>query len=525
VAELIMKSEGAFLFESAAWPVLVLNESGVIEFGNRAAATYLGPLVQSGDASVASIWASENELTWEAFWARVARFPGESRPLKFLTKGGTIVSFEGYVSFFTKDSQTGCLLQLLSKNSEARPRPRESAAERLPAHTEPGSQPEGSLRESSSAQKQKLDCALQLTRTVALDFNNALTSILGHTSLILSKMERNHPWRSSLLEIEKSAEKAAEVASDLAAFSRPEKDARSQVAGNLNDLVRRTLELFQGCGAGQIEWTLQLEPKLHTTTFEEAKMQQAFVKILDNAVQSVGAGGRVIVRTRNQEVSEPIQEANTQLAVGHYVCAEFEDNGSGIASDVLPRVFEPFFTTKESPNHRGLGLAWVYGIVTNHGGSVAVSSLVGRGTTVRVFLPAQTKIVRDHTLQTDDLSGSQTILMVDDEELLLTMGEMVLSSFGYRVLTANSGQKALELFSQHQGQIDLVITDLVMPKMSGRELIDQLRRLASDVKVICSSGYSRALRTEEEEMYLQKPFTSVDLLRKVKHALTHSEVS
>jgi two-component system cell cycle sensor histidine kinase/response regulator CckA len=115
--------------------------------------------------------------------------------------------------------------------------------------------------------------------------------------------------------------------------------------------------------------------------------------------------------------------------------------------------------------------------------------------------------------------------MIDDEELLLTMGEMVLSSFGYHVVTANSGQKALELFSELHGKIDLVITDLVMPKMSGRELIEQLRRLAPQVKIICSSGYIRALNTEEEEMYLQKPFTSLDLLRKVKQALTSSDLS
>jgi CheY-like chemotaxis protein len=202
---------------------------------------------------------------------------------------------------------------------------------------------------------------------------------------------------------------------------------------------------------------------------------------------------------------------------------EIEDNGCGIAPEVLPRIFEPFFTTKQSPNHRGLGLAWVYGIITNHGGTVAVTSQLNRGTVVRVFLPAQKKIVRDRSVPTDDLSGSQTILMIDDEELLLTMGEMVLSSFGYKVLTANSGQRALEIFAEHGPEIDLVITDLVMPKMSGRELIEQLHRLAPRIKIICSSGYIRAVNPEEEELYLQKPFTSLDLLRKVKQALTAAD--
>ena len=156
---------------------------------------------------------------------------------------------------------------------------------------------------------------------------------------------------------------------------------------------------------------------------------------------------------------------------------------------------------------------------------MAVSSELGRGTSVRVYLPAQKKIVRDRTLQTDNLGGTETILMIDDEELLLTMGEMVLSSFGYRVLTASSGHKALELFAQYQQQIDLVITDLVMPRMSGRELMEQLRRICPRVKIICSSGYIRALQNDEDELYLQKPFTSLDLLRKVKQALTMSDAS
>jgi two-component system, cell cycle sensor histidine kinase and response regulator CckA len=325
--------------------------------------------------------------------------------------------------------------------------------------------------------------------------------------------------------VEKSAEKAAEVAADLAAFSRQEKDARSQVAGNLNDLVRRTVGFFENAASSAASWNLQLEPRLYMVSFEEAKMQQAFAKVLDNAVQALGKDGQIVVRTRNQDVVTPVQDGRVRLAPGNYVCVEFEDNGGGIPAEVLPRIFEPFFATKKTPDHRGLGLAWVYGIVTNHGGSVAVSSQVDRGTTVRVYLPAQKKIVRDHAFQADHLNGTETILMIDDEELLLTMGEMVLSSFGYRVLTANSGAKGLEVFSRNHGQIDLVITDLVMPRMSGRELIEQLRRVSPHVKIVCSSGYIRSLNTEEEEMYLQKPFTSLDLLRKVRQALSEPDAS
>jgi two-component system, cell cycle sensor histidine kinase and response regulator CckA len=374
--------------------------------------------------------------------------------------------------------------------------------------------------DASQALKQKLDCALQLARTVALDFNNALTSILGHTSLILSKMEPNHPWRDSLLEVEKSAAKAAEIANDLGTFSRQEKDTRAQAAGNLNSLLQRSVEFFQqNAGAEPVTWTLQFDRKLFAAKFDEAKMQQAFMKIIENSIQAMRTHGHVTVQTRNIELAEPTQDRNARLAAGAYVCVEIADNGCGIEPEVLPRVFEPFFTTKRGGTHRGLGLAWVYGIVTNHGGGVAISSQAGAGTSVRVYLPAEKKLVRDEGLSSDDLSGSQTVLIVDDEDLLLTMGKTILSAYGYRVLTANGGKKALEILAGKDVVVDLVITDLVMPAMSGRELVEHIRKLVPATRIICTSGYVWPSGQENGGAYLQKPFTSQELLLKVKQAL------
>jgi two-component system, cell cycle sensor histidine kinase and response regulator CckA len=218
------------------------------------------------------------------------------------------------------------------------------------------------------------------------------------------------------------------------------------------------------------------------------------------------------------ELAEPTQDRNAKLMPGIYVCAEISDNGRGIEPDVLPRIFEPFFTTKKG-THRGLGLAWVYGIVTNHGGGVAVSSQPDVGTSVRVYLPAEKSLVKDNAHAGGDLTGNQTILMVDDEDLLLTMGDTILSSYGYRVLTANSGQKALEIISKNDQKIDLVITDLVMPVMSGRELVEQIRRLSPGTRILSVSGYVWPGSKQEEKTYLQKPFTTQELLMKVKHVL------
>ena len=524
-----MKSETLAALEHAAWPVLLVDASATVRRANEAAVNLFGAGLDGEPSLGAGLWSSDNGQTPAEFLSRMERAPAQAVPLRWRAKGGNTLTFQTYFCAQTREGEKSYLFQLLAQTDApvAKPHPPPPPSGHIPIPPAPAGGSGGTvpgLRTPPTAvesliQKQKLDCALQLTRTVALDFNNALTSILGHTSLVLSKMPQDHPWRNSLLEVEKSAEKAAEIAHDLAAFSRQEKESGTQVAGNLNDLLRRTVTLFKASTGANLEWQVALESQVYSVKFDEAKIQQAFVKVIENAMQAVGGSGQIQVRTRNLDLTEPRQDRAAQLAAGQYVQVEIKDNGPGIPPEVMPRIFEPFFTTKKSPAHRGLGLAWVYGIVTNHGGSVAISSQPGEGASVRVYLPAQKQLVKDRTLKTDDLTGNQTVLMVDDEDLVLTMGETILGAFGYRVLTANSGAKALEIFAAARDKIDLVITDLVMPNMSGRELIERLRALAPTLRLICSSGYLRSPTPEEEVGYLKKPFTSQDLLRKVKQAL------
>jgi CheY-like chemotaxis protein len=242
------------------------------------------------------------------------------------------------------------------------------------------------------------------------------------------------------------------------------------------------------------------------------------MRILENAVESLITDGRVVIQTHNVALAEATQDRNAKLAAGNYVCAEISDNGRGIEAEVLARIFEPFFTTKKAP-HRGLGLAWVYGIVTNHGGGVAVSSQRGAGTSVRVYLPAERNVIKDNTEFIDDLRGSQAILIVDDEDLLLTMGETILSEYGYTVSTANSGQKALEIISKVKKPFDLLITDLVMPVMSGRELVEHVRQASPETRIMCTSGDVWPAQQQQYLAYLQKPFTTQELLLRVKQVL------
>lgn len=502
-------SELVFVLNNADWPVLLLDGEGQIRHGNPAAVAVFGTPVKSGAGKLADIWGAGNAAPPKDFIADWSRAAHGTAPLKFRGQNSSPVLFVASLCAFTHDSQELFLLQLLPPPAEAKPA------------GVPG--PPGQGGNTAIIQKQKLDCALQLARTMALDFNNALTSILGHTSLLLGRAEPTHPWRASLVEVEKSAARAAEIAADLAAFSRQEKEPRSQSAGNLNQLLQRTVELFQNSAPGKANWQLQLGRKLYAAKFDEAKLQQVFAKIFENAVQALGKDGRITVQSRNLDLTAPTQDRNVQLAAGSYICAEITDTGCGISAEILPRIFEPFFTTKKAPLHRGLGLAWVYGVVTNHGGGVAVSSQPGVGTSVRVYLPADNKVLQAASFDNNELKGTETILMVDDEDLLLTMGQAIMSSFGYKVITANSGPKALEILAKNEPPVDLLVTDLVMPGMSGRELVDQARKTLPDLRVLCTSGYVFPGKDENDIAYLQKPFTSRELLAKVKNALTEPE--
>jgi two-component system, cell cycle sensor histidine kinase and response regulator CckA len=494
-----MKSDEVFPLDSAGWSALLANQACTILRANQTAIKLFGPALEGAAPLLSSIWATENGPAAEQFLAQWERSPAATVSLKFRVKGGGVSSFSVSICTFHKDGEKYFIFQLMPDWSFA-------------------GDAKGHVTDFTLAHKQKLEVALQLARTVSLDFNNALTSILGYTSLILSQMEPNHAWRPWLLEMEKSASKAAEIANDLGTFSRQEKEARVQLSGNLNLTLQRSVDAIRASSPAQIEWGVQFERKLFSTKFDEAKLQQAFVKVIENALQAVNARGNITVQTRNVELTESTQDRDLRLAAGSYVCAEISDTGCGMASDVLPRIFEPFFTTKKAAGHRGLGLALAYGIVTNHGGGIAVSSQPNLGTSVRIYLPAEKRIVQDHSNSSEDLNGTQTILMVDDEDLLLTMGKTILSAYGYRVLTANSGQKGLDIFSKGNPAVDMVITDLVMPGMSGRELTEQIRQLSPDLPILCTSGYIRGPH-ESEGSYLQKPFTTQELLIKVKTIL------
>jgi len=320
--------------------------------------------------------------------------------------------------------------------------------------------------------------------------------------------------------------RAAEIVEELARYSRQQKEARPVPVGNLNAVVARCVGFLRKTTGDRFAWNLMLERYLFEARFDEAKLEQAVTKILENAVDAFGHSnaGPIIVQTRNVQLTQPTQDRTVRLAIGNYVCTEIADGGAGIDPEVMPRVFEPFFTTKATP-HRGLGLALVYGIMSNHGGGVALSSQPGKGTSVRLYLPAETTLTQEAPVSTDALKGSGTVLVVDDENLLLTMAETILTDFGYQVLTANSGEAALRLLSNPENKIDVVFTDMVMPGMGGRELMDRIRQLGLPVPILCTSGYVLTEEARPPAGYLPKPFTSTEFLAKIKTTLSRNEGS
>lgn len=500
-----MKPEVVFGLENATWPALLVNPAGAVTLSNAAAKNIFGAALSANPAPLEAVWAPENGGTPADFFKLWLQSPLPVSTLKFKTASGGTANFLTAICTFTNDGNQWMVLQLVSSASDTGGAPAEMK----------------SVTEGDAALKQKLDCVMQLARTVSLDFNNALTGVLAHTSLLLGKAEATHPWRRSLLEVEKSAARAAEIAGELGLFSRQEKESRKAPSGNLNAVASRCVDFFKNAQGARFAWNLTLERSLFEARFDEVKVQQAITKIMENAVEAFApnAQGQIMVQTRNVELTQATQDRNVRLAAGTYVTVEIADNGLGIDAEALPRIFEPFFTTKRPP-HRGLGLALVYGMISNHGGGVAISSQPGKGTSARVYLPAEKSRVPDMGGSNDGLRGTETILVVDDESLLLTMAETILSEFGYKVLPANSAQKALAILAQPGTTVDLIITDMVMPGMGGRELIGRVREQGLEMPVLCTSGY---VVTEDKKLtgtgYIQKPFTSTELLSRVKALL------
>jgi len=498
-----MRNEFFAAFENAGWPVLWLDAAGTVLRANDAAGQCLGPGVTSGSTRLAAFWWPDNPTPADRFLLQWTRTPTPTVTLRLRARGGQLLEAAAHITSWMRDQQRFFLFQLFPAPRRPSPAPRDEDAE-------------------IAGLKQRLECLQQFARTIALDFNNALTPVLSRTSLLLSRLAPDDPARPALLEIEQATARAAEIAHELGTFSRAGSETETAPGGNLNELIQRAIEVVRAKPTGaRIEWSFEPERRLYTVHFSEAKLLPALVHVLDNAAEAIARQGLVRIRTRNLELDRPLQDRNIELAPGCHVCVEVTDTGCGIPPAHLPRVFEPFFTTKAEQGHRGLGLAWVYGVVTSHGGGITMVSEPGRGTTVRLYFPAQPVVARTVATTEPLLRGEGTVLVVDDDERVRRTVEAVRKQFGYKVVSVPGGEEALGQVRRNGVQVDVALVDLVMPRMGGRELIEHLRKLRPPLPIVPTTGYVLpAMEPAEPNGCLRKPFTAQELLWHIKEAVS-----
>ncbi len=371
----------------------------------------------------------------------------------------------------------------------------------------------------------KMESIGRLAGGVAHDFNNLLTTINGYAELMLQELEPGNPLRASLDEIRKAGDRAAELTHQLLAFSRRQMLQPRSLA--LNSLIREDTNLLKRLLGEDIELVAILDPELGRIKGDEGQIHQVILNIAINARDAMPQGGKLTLETQNVTIDEEYARAHPSLPRGSYVVLSLSDTGVGMDAETKSHIFEPFFTTKEKEKGTGLGLSMVYGIIEQSGGSIWVHSEPGQGTTFKIYLPR----IEEHVAEADEERaepesprGSETVLVVEDDDMVRHLTCQVLRDHGYKLIEAANGGEALLASEKHQAQIPLMITDMVMPQMSGRELAARLRHQRPEMRVLYMSGYTddAAVRRgplEPGMSFLQKPFTGRELAQTVRRLL------
>lgn len=375
------------------------------------------------------------------------------------------------------------------------------------------------IMEDQLLRAQKLEAIGTMAGGIAHDFNNLLMGILGNISLMLINIDPGHQFFNRLKSMEEYVQKGADLTRQLLGFARGGKyEVRPT---NLAKFIQKSAEMF-GRTRKEIFIHHQMPDNLWYVDVDRGQMDQVMLNLFVNAWQAMPGGGDLYISLENVEL-----EAKTAvgIAAGKYVQITVTDTGTGMDEATQARIFEPFFSTKERGRGTGLGLASVYGIIKNHGGVITVESKKGLGTSFTIRLPASQEKPEEELRQKQQLHlGSETILFIDDEEMILDVGGEILARLGYSVLTASSGKEALVIFETNKDKIDLVILDMIMPDGGGKEVFAALRQFDPNVKVLLASGYSldsqaKNIMDEGCQGFIQKPFTIDELSRKIREIL------
>jgi len=374
-------------------------------------------------------------------------------------------------------------------------------------------------------QSQKMESVGRLAGGVAHDFNNLLTVITGYGDLLARDLEPGHPGLHRLEQIRKAAERAATLTRQLLAFSR--KQVLEPKVLDLEAVVADVEQMLHRLIGEDVQFVTVSGGGLGRVRADQGQIEQVIVNLAVNARDAMPNGGKLIVETRNVELDESYLRHRPDARLGPHVLLAVSDTGQGMSAETLSHAFEPFFTTKELGKGTGLGLATVYGIVRQSGGHVTIYSEPGRGTTCRVYLP---RLGEDHDDAApaapagDAPGGTETILLVEDEAPVRALAREILESAGYQVLEGATPEEALAAASSHAGPIHLVLTDVILPGVSGRQLAAALRSSRTEARVLFTSGYTDDAIShhgilEPGVSFVQKPFTAAVLLRKVREVL------
>lgn len=385
---------------------------------------------------------------------------------------------------------------------------------------------EEALRESEQQirQLQKMEAIGRLAGGVAHDFNNLLTIIKGYSQLSLLEIEDSNPLKSNLEEILKATERASNLTRQLLAFSR--RQILEPKVINLNNLIQDLHKMLHRVLGEDIELIYHLSPDLGKVKIDPGQIEQVILNLAVNAREAMPSGGTLTIETSNIELHEASLQTHREIIPGPYVMLALSDNGMGMSPEIQEHIFEPFFTTKEKGT--GLGLSTVYGIVKQSGGYIYVYSELGRGTSFKIYLPRVEEKEESCLFKSEfslPLRGSETILVVEDEPALRELIVRILEDRGYQIFSASNGEEALRISREHpERKIDLLLTDVVMPSMSGKQLSDRLKEFFPHLKTLFISGYtSNAIVHHgvliEGVEFLQKPFNPDTIARKVREVL------
>ncbi|HVY62361.1 MAG TPA: ATP-binding protein, partial [Planctomycetota bacterium] len=494
----LRESEGRFraVFENTLDAVLVADDDGVYVEANPAACALLGmPREELVGRRVAEIVDGDGgEARWQAFLAEgaargvvaIRRADGKRRLVDFVARANVL------------------------------PGRHISALRDVTEHE---------TLERQLRQAQKMEAVGRLAGGVAHDFNNLLTAITGYSDLAVAALRPEDPLRRDLEEIRKAALRAAQLTRQLLAFSRkqviePRLMDLNSVLANLEPMLRRLIgeDIALEAKPGRCLSVVQADP---------GQVEQVIMNLVVNARDAMPDGGRLALETADVRLDEAHPLRPADLRPGAYVMLSVVDTGCGMDSATLSHIFEPFFTTKEQGKGTGLGLSTVYGIVKQAGGAVSVQSQPGQGSAFRIFFPAaqgEADPLEPRGATPVPARGTETVLLVEDEDLLRALAARTLQQHGYRVVEARHGGEALAIAEKHEGAIELLVTDVIMPQINGRELADRLRPSRPEMKVLFTSGYTpdevlrRGVR-EGAANFIQKPFAPAAFARKVREVL------